>query len=108
MGANVLRGQDSQDVGRLFVTRVSLLCFPIAQNSHLPFSPAVALKKLPAGQHTTCPGLPSKADLGITFPQPVVEHQTRVKFVASLNMFCDVVTCPTSHLETSALNAAAC
>ena len=45
MGANVLRGQFSQDVGRLFVMLVLLLYFPIAQNSQLPFLPAVALKK---------------------------------------------------------------
>ena len=61
MGANVLRGHVSQDIGKLFVMRVSLLCFPTGQDSHLAFSPAVAVKNLPAGQHTTRPRLPAKA-----------------------------------------------
>ena len=81
MGANVLRGQVSQDVGRLFFTRVALLCFPIAQNSQSPFSPAVALKKLPAVQHTTCPGLPTKAASEMISDHSA-EHHVRLNFSA--------------------------
>ena len=103
MGANVLRGQFSQDVGRLFFTRVSLLCSPIAQNSQSPF---VVLKKLPTGQHTTRPGLLTKA-LFEMISTHSVEHQIRVKFLACQNMPAVLVTCATVHLETSALNAAA-
>jgi len=113
MGANVLRGQVSQDLGRLFVMRVSVLCCPIAQNSHSPFSPNpgnVALKNLPAEQHTTCPELPSNVDLGtiVTIPHAVVVvHHARVKFVAPLNISCVLKICFIHHLEASALKAPA-
>ena len=112
MGANVLRGQVSQDLGRLFVMRVSVLCCPIAQNSHSPFSPNVALKNLPAGQHRTRPGLLKNSASVMTFAHSV-EHQIRVKFSAFLNMLdipvdCRLIpTCFTVHLEMSTLNEAA-
>ena len=103
MGANVLRGHVSQDVGRLFFTRVSLLCFPIAQNSQLPFAPVEALKNVPAGQHKTRPELPTKA-LSEMISAQVVEHQVWVKSSASLNMSTEVVTFDVSHFDTSELN----
>ena len=106
MGANVFRGHVSQDVGRLFFTRVSLLCFPIAQNSHLPFAPVEALKNVPAGQHITRPELPTKA-LSEMISAQVVEHQIWVKSSAFLNMSTELVTFAVSHLDTSELNFAA-
>ena len=103
MGANVLRGHVSQDVGRLFFTRVSLLCFPIAQNSQLPFAPVEALKNVPAGQHKTRPELPTKA-LSEMISAQVFKHQMWVKSSAFLNMSAELVTCAIFHLDTSELN----
>ena len=104
MGANVFRGHVSQDVGRLLVTRESLLCFPTAQNSHLPFAPIEALKNLPAGQHTTRPELPTKA-LSAMISAQLVEHQMRAKASAFLNMSAELVTVAVFHLDTSELNS---
>ena len=106
MGANVFRGHVSQDVGRLLVTRASLLCFPTAQNSHLPFAPVEALKNVPAGQHTTRPELPSKA-LSVMISTQLVKHQMWVKALAFLNMSTVLVTFAVFHLDTSELNASA-
>ena len=103
MGANSFRGHVSQDVGRLFFTRVSLLCFPIAQNSQLPFAPVEALKNVPAGQHKTRPELPTKA-LSEMISAQVVEHQMWVKSSALLNMSNELVTFDVSHFDTSELN----
>ena len=100
MGANVFRGHVSQDVGRLFFTRVSLLCFPIAQNSQLPFE---ALKNVPAGQHKTRPELPTKA-LSEMISAQVFKHQMWVKSSAFLNMSAELVTFDVSHFDTSELN----
>ena len=103
MGANVFRGHVSQDVGRLFFTRVSLLCFPIAQNSQLPFAPVEALKNVPAGQHKTRPELPTKA-LSEMISAQVFKHQMWVKSSAFLNMSAELVTFAIFHLDTSELN----
>ena len=106
MGANVFRGHVSQDVGRLLVTRVSLLCFPTAQNSHVPFAPVEALKNVPAGQHTTRPKLPSKA-LSAMMSTQLDKHQMWVKASAFLNMSAVLITFAVFHLVTSELNAVA-
>ena len=103
MGANVFRGHVSQDVGKMLVTRASLLCFPTAQNSHLPFASVEALKNVPAGQHTTRPGLPTKA-LSAMISAQLVEHQMWVKASAFLNMLTVLVTFAVFHLVTSELN----
>ena len=103
MGANVLRGQSTQDNGNLLSVWRALLYWPEAQNPH---DTSVALKYFPVGQQITLPELSKKSSSVIRLDQ-TLSHQMWANNLACLNIDPVFTTRDISHLVTSRLNTLA-